>query len=168
MQEEWRQITAINGVEVSSLGRIRSWVPPGSSTQRRASPIILRLALGGSGYPTLVRRIGNFKVHHLVLAAFVGPRPSPQHQARHLNGCRTDNRVENLAWGTCRENYADKVAHKTEPSGARNGSAKLTWDDARKIRTSNESPRTLAGRYGISTIAVWRIRSGRSWREDRA
>lgn len=50
-------------------------------------------------------------VHHLVLETFVGPRPDGM-ETRHLNGNHSDNRVENLAWGTKSENGADKVAHR--------------------------------------------------------
>lgn len=45
-------------------------------------------------------------VHHLVLEAFVGPCP-PGLLGRHLNDINTDNRVENLAWGTHAENSLD-------------------------------------------------------------
>ncbi len=46
-------------------------------------------------------------VHSLVLSTFGSPRPEGQ-QARHLNGRQTDNRIENLAWGTPAENSADR------------------------------------------------------------
>jgi hypothetical protein len=39
-------------------------------------------------------------IGELVLRAFVGPRPSPTHQAAHGNGRRHDNRLENLRWAT--------------------------------------------------------------------
>lgn len=55
----------------------------------------------------------NYHAHILVLELFVGPRPTPQHHARHLNGDPLDNRLENLAWGTAKENYADSKRHGT-------------------------------------------------------
>ena len=36
-------------------------------------------------------------VAELVLTAFIGPKP-PGAVARHLNGDKTDNRLENLSW----------------------------------------------------------------------
>lgn len=49
-------------------------------------------------------------VHTLVLLAFYGPRPH-KHECRHLNGNPADNRAENLAWGTRKENVADSIKH---------------------------------------------------------
>jgi hypothetical protein len=52
-------------------------------------------------------------VHRLILETFVGPRP-PGKQCRHLNGDSLDNRLENLAWGTFHENFADRLAHNPD------------------------------------------------------
>lgn len=38
------------------------------------------------------------RVDQLVLLAFAGPRPTPLHIAKHLNGNRRDTRPSNLAW----------------------------------------------------------------------
>lgn len=51
-------------------------------------------------------------VAHIVLEAFVGPRPEGQ-VSRHLNDIHTDNRLVNLAWGTYAENVADAKRNGT-------------------------------------------------------
>lgn len=67
------------------------------------------------GYLRVKVNIGNKRktimVHKVVCEAFHGPKPSPAHQVRHLNGIKTDNRPSNLAWGTAKENAADRTAH---------------------------------------------------------
>lgn len=50
-------------------------------------------------------------VHKLVAAQYLPPRPSPQHEIRHLDGTRTNNHADNLAWGTRADNAADRVKH---------------------------------------------------------
>lgn len=52
-------------------------------------------------------------VHQLVLTAFGGPRPTPAHETRHLDGDRLNNTPLNLAWGTRAENVADAISHGT-------------------------------------------------------
>ncbi|MBT2365235.1 HNH endonuclease [Streptomyces sp. ISL-10] len=58
-------------------------------------------------------------VHRLVALAFLGDPPTSKHEVRHLNGDPTDNRAENLAWGTRAENAADSVRHGTHYGASR-------------------------------------------------
>jgi HNH endonuclease len=58
---------------------------------------------------------GAASVHALVCETYHGPKPSPAHQAAHLNGNPSDNRPSNLAWKTPKENAADRVRHGTWP-----------------------------------------------------
>jgi hypothetical protein len=72
--------------------------------------------LNSHGYPSvrLVFPDGTRKrvaVHRMVAEAFLSPRPSPEHEIRHLNGDRKDNRARNLKWGTRSENAQDRVQH---------------------------------------------------------
>jgi hypothetical protein len=53
-----------------------------------------------------------FLVHRLVLLAFVG-EPESRDTASHLNGIRTDNRLDNLCWESQAANCARKVEHGT-------------------------------------------------------
>ncbi len=70
----------------------------------------------------MIRRFGGvkrmIKIHHLVLEAFVGPRPDGM-EACHNNGDRFDNRPSNLRWGTRSSNRIDSYNHKTKKSGER-------------------------------------------------
>lgn len=112
--ETWLPIPGYAGTyEVSSLGRVRSF--------RRRNPRVLSQWVTRTGH--LKVRIGGRSetgryVHQLVLSAFVGPRPEGM-IARHLNGDPTDNRPENLAWGTHSENNYDAVRHGTHAESSR-------------------------------------------------
>lgn len=53
----------------------------------------------------------NRYVHELVLISFVSPRPTPDHEVLHGNGCRADNWLHNLRWGTVKENADDRERH---------------------------------------------------------
>lgn len=113
--EEWLPVVGYEGLyEVSNRGRVRSldrfigrrfW--PGKQ---------LSLALHTFGYPMvgLSRQCDKrvVCVHVLVLQAFVGPRP-PGAEACHRNGNPSDNRPENLYWGTHADNMRDMTAHGT-------------------------------------------------------
>ncbi len=47
---------------------------------------------------------GNMKVHRLVCEAFHGPAQDESHVVIHLDEDATNNRPENLKWGTMKEN----------------------------------------------------------------
>ncbi len=104
-------------------------------------------------------------VHRLVLMSWTGPCPAG-HQCRHINGDRHDNRLENLAWGTVRENYADQRRHGTASIGSRQSSAKLTEADIPAIRRMLEAGKTKASigrQYGVSGRTITYIANGEHW-----
>jgi hypothetical protein len=108
-------------------------------------------------YPNGKRR--TVAVHVLVCTEFHGPRPSPLHEVRHLNGVKTDNSATNLIWGTKEENEADKLLHGTS-------NAKVTEDQVREIRdrhANGEGRVSLAQAYGITASSVGRIVTRKSW-----
>ena len=109
--EEWRPVVGYEGeYEVSNLGRVRSFVRGGAHILAtwQTQTGHLKVRVGGRR-----EKAGRY-VHQLVLEAFVGPRPLGM-VTRHLNGEPTDNRVDNLAWGTRSQNNLDSVRHGTHP-----------------------------------------------------
>jgi hypothetical protein len=87
----------------------------------------MRQQLNASGYPSVRLTIGGKRkrlpVHRLVALTYLGPRPSPRHEVRHLDGCKLNNRVENLAWGTAKENAEDRARHGRTSHGIRHSIA---------------------------------------------
>ena len=96
-------------------------------------------------------------VHHVVLEAFVGPRPFLSAVARHLDGDRDNNAAANLALGTLSENVRDAIRH------GKHGVTRLTPEQVREIRGSEESSDAIASRYGLAKGYVSAIRSKRAW-----
>ncbi len=135
-QETWKLINrqGCRGYEVSSLGRIATYWRKGLSvgrtgdkkggkgpSRRATERKILITGLERQGYletrlvlhdeEDVTIRETWAPIHILVLEAFVGPRPminGRKAEGRHLNDVRTDNRLENLAWGTHQDNVDDR------------------------------------------------------------
>src|SRR4051812_23303084 len=102
---EWRTIPGYEGsYEASDDGQIRSVeryvrVGRGEGFLRHHSARVRSLNTDKAGYKRVTLKTGgvsrNHLVHHLVLEAFVGPKPDCM-ECRHLNGNPADNRLENL------------------------------------------------------------------------
>ena len=78
--------------------------------------------LNPKGYPMcqlmINKEIKGFSVHRLIAETFI-PNPENKPQVNHINGIKTDNRVENLEWCTQSENilHAFKLGLITRPKG---------------------------------------------------
>lgn len=167
----WRQIPGFpEHYEVSNTGMVRTWLLRG--TRKRVEHPKTMTGCLMRGYPCVVVRDltgqkRNLRVHQAVLTAFVGPCP-PGHEARHLDGNRTNNHVENLKWGTPKENSDDKRRHGTMVLGEQTATAKLQATDVVAIRALLRRGHGLdfvASLFGVSKRMVGRIRDGVAWDE---
>jgi hypothetical protein len=109
--EEWRDIPEHEGYQASNLGRVRS-------NRRHKTWKILSPTVLSCGYERLFLYDGTGNensrqkyVHRLVLKAFVGDSDL---QCDHINGNKSDNRIENLRYCTHAENkrYSKKCKNK--------------------------------------------------------
>lgn len=125
---------------------------------------------------------GNYQkryVHHLVLETFAPEQKEEARkkaeeqdsvvEVRHLNGDKQDNRLENLKWGTAKENGEDAVRLK-EKKGVNQGTkqhlAKLNEERVRTIRDLKDSDLTyqeIADKFGISRSRAWMVANRKSW-----
>lgn len=106
------------------------------------------------------------KVHHLVALAFYGPWPDGAECVRHLDDCRTNNRPENLAYGTIAQNVADSIRNGTFTRAEKNGGALLTNAQVIDIKgriLAGAKTGDLARDYRVSPQAISCLKSGRNW-----
>jgi hypothetical protein len=112
-------------------------------------------------------------IYRLTLMAFGSPPPSPDSECRHLDGDATNNSIDNLAWGTAKDNYEDRIRHgrplRHFEKGENHPGSLLTeeqvkeiWDLRGKIRD-----REIADRFVISQTTIYAIYSGRLWKHLR-
>lgn len=175
-EEEYREIPELPGYRIGSHGTVwtrlrfrglgdgggfRSYI--GTEWRRMKSHSI-------RGYQTVsLRGNGRYvhkKISQLVLWAFVGPQPAGTY-CRHLDGNPRNDRLENLAYGTPKQNSEDAMRHGTVPRGSKQWHAKLT--DAKVVEilaavASGERQRAVARRHGIDYRTVHSIIKGKNWK----
>lgn len=176
MVEEWRAIPGFGGhYEASSLGSIRvkdreifkRQSTTGKITKFKYKGKVLspckgdstghlRVSLGVDGkvYPAFV--------HHLVLLAFVGPRPVGM-ECCHNNSIPDDNRPENLRWDTHHNNNQDRKLCGRYATKAAHPMAKLTQPIVDAIRADPCSGVEAAIKYGVGASHVSRLRKYQNW-----
>jgi hypothetical protein len=122
-------------------------------------------------------RIANFSinnkshtryVHRLLLEGFIGPCPDGC-EALHINGDRLDNRLENLRWGTRKENVADAIRHGTATIGSKNAMAKLSAKDVAFIsdmKAMGFTPKEVAPHFGVHVGTIKKLFDGESYRKE--
>lgn len=101
-------------------------------------------------------------IHDIVAEVFIGPKPNGM-ETRHLDDVRSNNTVTNIRYGTHRDNEDDRMRNGRVPRGERHGCAKLTEEQVRAIRCSNEPPSSLSQRYSVTSAHIHAVRTRRVW-----
>lgn len=177
-EETWRPVIGHAGYEVSDHGRVRSLdrvrvFPRRDRYSGRQLIIsrsfkgkILKVSTQDSGHQSVHLGAGTQRlVHHLVLEAFVGPRP-PMREALHGDGKPSNNRPENLRWGTHTQNVHDAIRHGTMPMGVTHYATKFTERDVIAIREmlKTSGVAVVARHFNTSAEAVGAIKHRRTWK----
>ena len=168
--EEWRPVPGYEGrYEVSSLGNVRSIGIGGN--KKSGQPLKPMQATPGLRYVQVAMYLHGerryYRVHQLVMAAFVGPRP-PGMEINHIDGDAGNNRRDNLEYATRSENL--RHAYKLglcDVRGEKNPSARLTKAQARDIyrrfHAGEAKGVELAREFGVRTTTISAICTGKTW-----
>lgn len=148
LNEFWLPIPGFERYLISNLGRVFSKI-----TNRVMKPskdgggyLQVKLWKNGGVYPKRVNR--------LVLEAFC-PTADSTLQANHINGIKTDNRLENLAWVTA----SDNIRHSVYQLGNTHGRKPKTigkFDKDGKLLAIYRSTYEASRETGVQQGNIWR------------
>jgi hypothetical protein len=158
IEETWKPVVGFEGrYEVSDLGRIRSL-----QFRSVGGLSLMKPTKNYAGYHVI--SLGSnpkrqFRLHVLILEAFVGPRPTGMHGC-HGRDDKDDNRLVNLRWDTPKRNIAERQSF----DGEKNPNARISDTQREEIRQrllKGEQAKALAPLYGLTRTRIYQIqRSG--------
>lgn len=165
---EWRAVPSFPAYRVSRGGLVASCLDSRGRTTDRWLPLrpsrvkdnYLMVHLSAHG--STARRY----VAHLVLEAFVGPRPDGAQCCHHPDPTPSNNRLENLRWDSFRANVKDRMELDRVPKGEGHHATTITGSDVRAIRALSADGikgAELARRFGVTARVVYSVLRGETW-----
>lgn len=160
--EEWKSIVGFEYTyEVSNIGRVRSL--------HYAKTRILKFA-DARGYKTVnlckTPIDKNMLVHRLVLEAFKPNSNKLFTHVNHIDGNKTNNRLNNLEWVTAKENT--EHAYRTglfDNKGEKSYSSKLKAEDVIYLRQlPKEDYAKLAAKFNVHKNTIFQAINGITWK----
>ena len=147
-EEKWKDWPQDPRIKVSNKGNVVS--------HKRGSGYPLKVRYNPSGYQMVAAVHASWQLVHRLVAETWIDNPNHYKEVNHINGDKTDNRVENLEWVTPSQNRLH--AYRT---GLHKGRHKGT--PVRIVETGDvfESMSECARRIGVSQAAIWNCLAGK-------
>jgi hypothetical protein len=162
MEEIWKEIEGYEGFYfISSLGRVKS--------AKRTTTKGNLMSVKSNRYPkvTLCKNgnLKTFNVHRLVANAFI-ENPHNKKTINHINGVKSDNRVQNLEWNTYKENinHSFKTKLNVVKKGEEHHSAKIKNKDVDfiiKMSKNGIKDIDIAKKFNVARQTINAIRLGK-------
>lgn len=160
---EVREVIGYPNYRVSDDGRVWSWF-------RGCYWKELKPRKSNGYWLVAITRDGDQRhrpVHHLVLEAFVGPRP-PGMEACHFPERDTaNNSLSNLRWDTREANLRDVEIHGTMSRGETNGMSKLHSSEIPGLRLRHQAGEligSIARSRGVNQATIRQVITGKTWK----
>ena len=146
-----------NGGVISPSGKARKQRLSGSGSDGR--PLYWRFTVKHKGFsrPVPVHKLAAYQ-------EFGGICFDDGIVVRHLDGDARNNSLNNIAIGSIRDNIMDRSRSSrywhSVAASANSGRTKLTPDQVREIRRTDQSITALAHRFGVVKSTICHVRSG--------
>lgn len=167
MHEEWRTVDGFPGYDISNLGRLRR----ATDSLKHPAGTVFTGNLQKNGYLATTLSTGTVAsrkrtyLHHLVAEAFLGPRPSGW-SVNHIDGCKTNNRADNLEYLTLGDNTRHAFRTGLCPRGEHSHNAVLSDDIVTQMRklAPHQPYRAIAKQFGVTPHVAYAAIAGITWR----
>lgn len=105
-------------------------------------------------------------IHRIIAELFI-PNPENLPYVRHLDDNPLNNSIENLAWGTNKDNVDDKIKNGNQLKGEEIVSSKLTKQQITEIREKYVpwkcTQEQLGKEYGVHASTISNIINNKQW-----
>lgn len=158
------RIRTMRGEKVRYAARYKVWISDHGRAwwPRSAKPwdfLEAQMRKDAHGYVTAHWPTFKKRRSSLMAEAWLEPRPSGL-QVRHKDGDKLNDAAWNLEYGTALENTADAIRHGTKPPRKLSRAACI---GALLTMRTGETDATCAKRLGVTTPAIYQLRTGRAW-----
>jgi NUMOD4 motif/HNH endonuclease len=175
MEEIWKEIPGYEGLyDVSTHGQVRGLdriIPSYRYGTANKKGKILVGRIRSKSLSVVLCKDGHrnhVNIYRLVAEVFI-PNPENKPFVNHIDGNRMNNRLDNLEWVTCSENFKHAIKHGLfiPKRGEEHWISKLTEENVKQIRVLRKQGVTytkMGEMFGVSKTVTRNACLGVTWR----